>query len=97
MGRYPEEICPKCKKNHRKGKGVSEKPMQQTLYYEASLSNNRIPNEYRWKTYRCIDCNVVVMFIEHHIQPKTSTELNTIVDSVTVELIKLNEKFRFGK
>ena len=97
MGRYPDEICPKCRINHRKGlASKKEKPMQQTFYYESHLSNNRVPNEYRWKTYRCIDCNIIVMFIEHH-NVKSTTELNAVVDSITVEMIKLNDKFRFDK
>ena len=98
LGRYPDEICPKCKINHRKGSpSKNEMRIQQTFYYEASLSNNRVPNEYRWKTYRCIDCDMFVMFIEHHIRPKNMTELNSIVDSITIELIKQNDKFRFDK
>ena len=97
MGRYPDEICPKCKKNHRKGiKSKGEKSMQQTFYYEAHLSNQRVPNQYRWKTYRCIDCEMIVMFIEH--SPVSNvTELNNTVKSITVELIKQNKNFRYGQ
>lgn len=97
MPRYPTEICPKCQKNHRKGlESRGEMKNQQTFYYEAHLSNIRVPNQYRWKTYRCTDCNLIVMFITHE-QVKNSTQLNKLVNSVTVHLIQLNDNFEFGK
>lgn len=37
------------------------------------------------------------MFIEHHTRPKTASELKSVIDSITVEMIKLNEKFRHAK
>ena len=89
MGRYPNEICPGCKKNHRKGKDKFEKRNQQTFYYEAHLSNQSVKNEYRWKTYRCIDCNMVVMFIEHVV--KDIEGVNDLVNSIAVNLIRFSK------
>lgn len=71
--------------------------MQQTFYYEPHLSNDKIPNEYRWKTYRCEDCNMVVMFITHHKEVKNATELNSVIDSMTIKMIKLNKNFKWGE
>ena len=98
MPRYPTEICPKCKKNHRRGKKEEGEhlPIQQTFYYEAHLSNQRNPNQYRWKTYSCIDCNMYVMFVEHHNEPKNIKKLDKIINSITIHLIKLNKNFKYG-
>lgn len=95
MGRYPKEVCPNCQKNHRKGNS-EEMKIQQTFYYEAHLSNQNVPNEYRWKTYRCIDCNIFVMFIEHS-EVKNISELNQTIKSITVHLIKQNKNFKFAE
>ena len=98
MARYPNEICPKCQKNHRRGrksdgwirKDWSELPMQQTFYYEAHLSSKTPNAEYTWKTYRCFDCNMYVMFITHHV--KNIQGVNKLVDSIAVNLIRLDAK-----
>lgn len=97
MAKYPNEICPKCQKNHRKGrKSEGEQPMQQTFYYEAHLSNQRNPNRYRWKTYRCIDCKIFVMFVEHFDEPKNMKQLNKLINAMTVNIIRLNKNFKYG-
>ena len=90
MARYPNEICPQCKKNHRKGKDKFEKRNQQTFYYEAHLASKTPNAEYTWKTYRCIDCNMYVMFITHHV--KDIQGVNKLVESIAVNLIRLDSK-----
>jgi len=92
LARYPNEICPKCQKNHRRGRRLESEhlPMQQTFYYEAHLSSKTPNAEYTWKTYRCIDCNMYVMFITHHV--KDIQGVNKLVDSIAVNLIRLDAK-----
>jgi len=89
MARYPNEICPQCKKNHRKGKDKFEQRIQQTFYYEAHLSSKTPNAEYTWKTYRCIDCNMYVMFITHHVTGIKG--VNKLVESIAVNLIRLDK------
>jgi len=96
MAKYPKDICPKCQKNHRRGiKSKGELSNQQTFYYEAHLSNQRNPYEYRWKVYWCIDCNIYVMFVEHFDEPRNVKQLNKLINSMTVNIIRLDKNFKY--
>jgi len=50
--RYPDRCCPVCFKRNK-------------MYYDKILSNNNLPNQYRTRTFRCGNCDIMIVFEEH--------------------------------
>lgn len=37
------------------------------MYYDKILSNNNLPNQYRTRTFRCGNCDIMIVFEEHTV------------------------------
>jgi len=55
MPRYADRCCPVCFKRTK-------------MYYDRNLSNNNLPNQYRTRTFRCGNCDIMLVFVEHFVE-----------------------------